>query len=213
MFIERLIKEFQYNEPIFTYEILDLFKEYSRAYIFKLIKKAEINNEIKKFSNGIFYIPIKTKIGISTITAEDVIKKKYITNNKEVYGIYSGLYLQNMFHISTQMPNTIEIISNYETMRCRKISLNGRNIVLRKSRCKIDSTNVKIYILLQLITDTNINSELNTNIKNIITKYIKDNNITLLEIINLSKKFPAETVKKLINSGVIYECTQQFRGI
>ena len=42
MFIERLIKEFQYNEPIFTYEILDLFKEYSRAYIFKLIKEIEV---------------------------------------------------------------------------------------------------------------------------------------------------------------------------
>lgn len=208
MFIERLMNEFKYNEPIFTHEILKIFKDYSRSYIFKLINRAVNNNELRFFSSGVYYIPTKTLVGISTITTEDVIKKKYITNNKEVYGIYSGIYLQNMFHITTQMPNTIEIISNNETMRCRKILFNGRNIILRKSRCKIDKTNEKIYILLQLLTDINVNSNLNKYAKDTIKKYIKDNNITILDIINLSKKFPAETMKKLINSGVIYEFTQ-----
>ena len=208
MFIERLMNEFKYNEPIFTHEILKIFKDYSRSYIFKLINRAVNNNELRFFSSGVYYIPTKTLVGISTITTEDGIKKKYITNNKEVYGIYSGIYLQNMFHITTQMPNTIEIISNNETMRCRKILFNGRNIILRKSRCKIDKTNEKIYILLQLLTDINVNSNLNKYAKDTIKKYIKDNNITILDIINLSKKFPAETMKKLINSGVIYEFTQ-----
>ena len=208
MLIERLKNNFKPNEPIFTNEILSLFKDYSRSYVFKLINKAIKNNEILNFSNGVYFIPTKTIVGTSTITTEDVIKKKYITNNKDVYGIYSGLYLQNMFHISTQMPNTIEIVSNNETMRCRNIKFNGRNIILRKSRCTINKTNVNTYILLQLITDYKQKNELNNFTKQTIKKYIKDNNITILDIINLSKEFPAETMKKLIDSGVIYEFTQ-----
>lgn len=35
MFIDKLIENFNINEPTFTEEILDLFKEYSRAQGFK----------------------------------------------------------------------------------------------------------------------------------------------------------------------------------
>ena len=35
MFIDKLIENFNINEPIFTEEILDLLKEYSRAQGFK----------------------------------------------------------------------------------------------------------------------------------------------------------------------------------
>ena len=35
MFIERLSEKFNNNEPIFTEEILGLFREYSRAQVFR----------------------------------------------------------------------------------------------------------------------------------------------------------------------------------
>ena len=41
MFIEKLSKNFDTNEPIFTEEILSLFNEYSRAQVFRYIDKAK----------------------------------------------------------------------------------------------------------------------------------------------------------------------------
>ena len=41
MLVEQLKTKFNTNEPIFTNEILAMFSEYSRAYVFRLINKAE----------------------------------------------------------------------------------------------------------------------------------------------------------------------------
>lgn len=41
MLVERLKEKFNTNEPIFTNEILEMFSEYSRAYVFRLIDKAK----------------------------------------------------------------------------------------------------------------------------------------------------------------------------
>ena len=46
MFIERMKESFKKEEPIFTQEILSLFKEYTRTYVFRLISKAEAKGEI-----------------------------------------------------------------------------------------------------------------------------------------------------------------------
>ena len=46
MFIDKLTENFNINEPIFTEEILDLFKEYSRAQVFRYIDKAKENKKI-----------------------------------------------------------------------------------------------------------------------------------------------------------------------
>ena len=203
MFIEKLKTKFDLNEPIFTNEILDLFNDYSRAYVFRLIDKAEKNGEIVKFDSGIYFIPKKSVIGLSTITAEDVVNKKYIGYKDEVYGIYNGLTLENMFSLTTQMPNTIEVVSNNESMRCRKIMIDGRTIILRKSRCKIDSKNVQTYTVLQLISQMKSTTIIDDTSKEKIKRYMKDNRISNENLISLAQVFPAQTTKKLIYSGVL----------
>ena len=50
MFIDKLTENFNINEPIFTEEILDLFKEYSRAQVFRYIDKAKENKKIALLS-------------------------------------------------------------------------------------------------------------------------------------------------------------------
>ncbi len=209
MFIDRLKTKFNTNEPIFTNEILEMFSEYSKAYVFRLIKKAENEGEIINFAAGVYYIPTKSIIGTSTITVEDVINKKYIGYKDDVYGVYSGLNLQNMFSITTQMPNTIEIVSNNESMRCRQIMIDGRTIILRKSRCKIDKANAQAYTILQLLSEIEIPTDLDYRAKDSITKYMRENQITNDDLISLAKVFPAQTIKKLIYSGVLNDFTQR----
>ena len=201
MFIDKLQAKYEPNEPIFINEILDEFSEYSRGYVFKLIKKAEEKEELVNFSTGVYFIPTKTILGLSTITTEDVVEKKYISSKNETFGIYSGLQLQNMFNLTTQMPNTIEVVTNNESMRKREIEINGRRVILRKSKVNITKDNVNEYMLLQLMTEigSNINEISRERIKN----FINRSNIEYKIIIKLASHFPSKAIKNLIISGVL----------
>jgi predicted transcriptional regulator of viral defense system len=205
MFIEQLKAQFNNNEPIFTSEILGLFNGYTRAYVFRLINKAKNEGKLLQYDNGVYYIPDKSILGLSTITADDVARKKYISGSGEVYGVYSGLKLQNEFALTTQMPNTVEIVTNNETMRCRSIDIDGRKFILRKSRCQINKDNVAAYTILQLFTEIDNSQEFDDISVNRIKSYAKNNNVSAKKIIEMANIFPAKTTKNLLCSGVLNE--------
>lgn len=208
MFIDKLQAKYEPNEPIFINEILDEFSEYSRGYVFKLIKKAEEKDELVNFSTGVYFIPTKTILGLSTITTEDVVEKKYISSKDETFGIYSGLQLQNMFNLTTQMPNTIEVVTNNESMRKREIEINGRRVILRKSKVNITKDNVNEYMLLQLMTEAG--ERICEEAKKRIKKYIKDNKVDYKKTVSLAPYFPSKAIKNLIISEVFNDITQRF---
>lgn len=205
MFIEKLKEKFNIDEPIFTNEILELFDEFTRAYVFRLINKAKEEGKLVQFDNGIYYLPKMTVLGLSTITADDVINKKYLQNEKDVYGVYSGLKLQNIFSVTTQMPNTVEIVTNNETMRCRQIEIDRRRFILRRSRCPISKTNVGAYTVLQLFSDMGTQIKLDSWAKERVINFIQKNNVSVQEIVDLASVFPAQTTKNLIMNGVLNE--------
>ncbi len=208
MFVERLKTKFHTNEPIFTNEILALFKEYSCAYVFRLIDQAKKGGELVSFDTGVYFLPTQSMIGTSSITVEDVVNKKYIGYKDDVYGVYSGLNLQNMFSVTTQMPNTIEIVSNHESMRCRRIMIDGRTVILRKSRCQINRDNAQAYAVLQLLSEMGTNTDMDDRARDSITRYMKTNRIHPSDLVSLARAFPAQTTKKLVYSGVLNGFTQ-----
>ena len=203
MFIEQIKEVFGDNKPIFAKDIINMFPNYSRAYVFRLIKKSMASQEIIKFSNGVYYIPSKTFFGISTITADSVIERKYVKWNDEVFGVYSGLTLLNMFSITTQVPNVVEVATNNETTCCRKIILDGRQFILRKSRVRINKDNASAYMILQLFTDLGVNEKINSFAKQRIIEYIKEKGISKIQLISLVMSFPARTMKNLMRSGIL----------
>ena len=206
MFIERLSKKYKANEPIFTDDIIELFSDYSRAQVFRYIKKAKERKEIVQYAFGIYYIPNITFLGeLSTISADDVIIKRYLKNKNEVYGVYSGIKLLNNFSITTQMAAVIEIVSNNETMRCREININSRKFILRKSRLKINANNFAAYTVMQLFSDFANSDELNESARKYLLEYMKEYNITSKQLFDMADSFPARTTKNLLRSGIINE--------
>ncbi len=204
MFIERLSKKFNINEPIFIEEILNLFREYSRAQVFRYIDKAKKNKEIVQFAKGVYYIPNITFWGdLSTITADSVIEKKYLRNKGQTYGVFGGIKLLNNFSVTTQMAAVIEVVTNNETTRCREININGRKFVLRKSRCEINKSNCAAYTVLQLFNDFTEQDKLDESARRRLFEYIKNRKVTQKQLFELSAHFPARTAKKLVGSGII----------
>ena len=204
MFIDKLTENFNINEPIFTEEILNLFKEYSRAQVFRYIDKAKENKKIIQFTKGVYYIPNTTFWGdLSTITVDSVIEKKYLKNASDTFGVFGGIKLLNNFSITTQMAAVIEVVTNNETTRCRRISINGRNFILRKSRCKINTDNYAAYTILQLFNDFEKEDKLDESSRRRVVDYMKKYQVTQKQLFEMSKQFPARAIKKMIENGVI----------
>ena len=203
MFADKLESRFGLNTPIFADEIVEYFGEYTRAYVFRLIKKAEQDGELVSYSRGVYYIPRKTFFGKSTICAEMVAEKKYLRDGNEVYGVYAGINLLNQFGITTQVPNTLEIVTNNETTRKRSVEIAGKKFIIRKARCEINALNYLEYTILQLFNDMNTKDRLDDFAKAQISSYIRKNNITMEKLLAMSAFFPPLTVKKMIGSGVL----------
>ena len=203
MFLNEIKQKFNINEPIFTEELMELFSQYSRPYVFRIINEMEKTNELVRYTKGVYFIPKKTFFGLSTITADSVVEKRYLKELNNVYGIYSGLKLLNLFSITTQVPNIVEIVTNNETMRCREIEVNGRKFILRKSRFEIDKNNADMYMLLQVFNDLDAKTKLDDFAQRRLTSFIKEKGINLSKLLNLAMKFPAKTMKNLIGSGVL----------
>ena len=202
MFIERIKDNFQINEPIFTKEILAVFSDYSRAQVFRFINKAKESGEIIQYDKGTYYMPKQTIIGLSTLTPDEIIQKKYLSSGDDIYGVYSGIQLLNMFSVTTQVPAVIEIVSNNESSKCRQITIKGRRFILRKSRFEINRENVYEYLILQLFNDFSNETKLNNTSRKKLLDYIKEKGITQKNLLDMALKFPARTTQKLIRSGL-----------
>ncbi len=203
---EVIKKKFDFDTPIFTDEIISLFPQYTRAYVFRMIKDAESRGEIAKIDTGVYYIPQMTPFGPTVITASAVARKKYITDESSVYGIYSGLALQNAFSLTTQVTNTQEIVTNRETTRCRKITIDGMPFVLRKSRTEITEKNADAYRVLQVFSENN-GVTMNEAGTQAISDFIRKKDIKREQLLDLARSFPAKTLQNLIYSEVLYAAT------
>ena len=199
--IDYLLKKYGTNKPIITEELV--VPEISYDNLRKQLSRYNSQGIIEKYSQGVYYIPKETILGRSTLSIDDVINRKYITNDNDIYGFYSGLSFYNKLGISTQVPFVYEIVTNKEKSRVREITLKNQKIILRKPYVKINKNNYLENQFLDFINNANSN-DLSDNI-DVLKKYIKDNNLNKNVILDLITYYPSKTSKKLIESRLLYE--------
>lgn len=210
MLISRLEKRFGYDKPIFTEDIFECMKDYSRQRVYQLIAEAIKKEALERFDTGIYYLPTETEFGRSVLTVNEVVNRKYISDNGETFGIYGKYVIDLNFLLSYQVPNTIEVITNKASRDVREIEIRGRKIILRKSRLPITSKNEAAYTLMELFTDIDMRQyKGDPMVKESVSSYIKKKKINSGIIYSLASFFPARTMKNLATSGVLYEIAQQ----
>lgn len=204
--VERLRSKFGVNQPIFTSEILEEMSEYSRSRVFQLLKKAEQEQTLIKFDKGVYYIPTETRYGKSLISVEQVIRKKYISDKDDVFGIYGGLQMQQSFMLTYQVPTAIEVVTNNETMWVRETKLKNRSIILRKSRLPITRENADVYTILELFSNMDMRKYLDdTSVQREVVGFIRDRAIKGKDVYALAGAFPSKTTRNIMESGIINE--------
>lgn len=200
MIKQAIVKKFGKGEAVFIEEIADMFPEYKQAYLYRILAREVAAGEIIKFSPGVYYVAKNTVFGNIGISAERVAQKRYVMWRRQQYGIYGGLNLLNVFGVSTQVPYITEIITNNESSRCREVQIGEAKFLLRRSRCEIDKSNVKEYMLLELLSVCGDADLRRDEVLRAIGEYARGLNKRRLA--RMSAYFPARTSKRLIEVGV-----------
>lgn len=199
--IERLKDKYGSNEPITTEEILSEWSEYSRPRVFQLLKKAVECGDLCKFEVGIYYVPKQTILGKkATLSWQKVLEKKYIRSGDRIYGYYSGLMLLNQLRLTTQVPNSLEVVSVNASAPVRVVNIGGASVKIKKPRVYITEANVNTLMLLEVFNQVKyplIGKELDG-----VREFVKATGITAKEVFRLSQAYPARAIKNLISSGV-----------
>ena len=153
-----LMEKYGENTPVFVSE-LDI-KGLNESTLRVQIKKMTDAGMLKRLDTGIYFIPKKTifKSG-STISAMQVIEKKYLKNKDKMCGYLSGYMLVNMVGLTTQVPVVYEVVSNNATTDYRKIMINKTKVIVRRPKVPVTNENVRILQFFDLIKDIDVYSE------------------------------------------------------
>ena len=170
-FIKILKRTFGIGEPILTEDILATFPHVARSTTFNRIKVTVEAGTLAQFSRGVYYIPERTTLFGKEVAlpldADKVIKRKYLEQNGCPIGFISGQALENRSGVNVQVPGVLEIITNAETNRSRKIGAIGgyREVVLKCPRIPVTPENITALEAIELISSVNTstldNDELN----------------------------------------------------
>ena len=199
--VKCLKNQYGENTPIFFEDIANVCSRYTRGRVYQLIDAAMNSGLLAKAGYDCYYIPTTTPFGKSLLNPRKVIEKKYISNKGEVYGFYTGLALLNSFGITTQMPNVIEIFTNNEATKARRVTINNQTIIVKRARTTINNSNYKEMMLLELFNLADIRS-IDARATQKIVDYMKQNNISIQGIMKYAKFVPARAIKNFMSSEV-----------
>ena len=202
MLWEYITDNYDQGEPIIASDIEIGLSESNKRRQFKILVDS---GKLKRFDNGIYYIPKKSKLGGEVCIPPDVfVQKKYVARNNRILGYYSGYTFANQIGISTQVPYIQEIVTNEMGNPIKRLNLNGRTFVIRKARTQITETNVKVLQLLDLLKDIEMYSELDRDeLRECLLKYITSNKITKALVDMYLPLFPDKIYKSIYETRII----------
>lgn len=203
MLYDYLMENYGENTPIFVSE-LDI-EGLNESTLRVQIKKMTDAGMLKRFDTGIYFIPKKTifKSG-STISAMQVIEKKYLKNKDKVCGYLSGYMLVNMVGLTTQVPVVYEVVSNNATTDYRKIMINKTRVIVRRPKVPVTNENVRILQFLDLIKDVDVYSEEEGNsLKKRMLEIMKKLDITFSALEPYLSFYPEKIYKNMYETGVL----------
>ena len=201
---EYLLDNYKENEPIF---LADLQVDgMTRTNVRQQIKKLTDTGKVKRFDNGIYFLPKKTifKSG-SQLAPEKVLECKYLRDKDERCGYVSGLMFFNQMGLTTQVPMLYEVVSNKATNDYRETSLAKSRVIVRKPKVPVTEKNYKALQFLDMLKDVDVYSEVTGKpLQDRLYRYMDDANLSISEMEPYFAYYPDKLYKNLVETRVIY---------
>ncbi|MDD9149357.1 MULTISPECIES: hypothetical protein [unclassified Sporolactobacillus] len=207
-FQKYLERNFQYEEPILTEELLDKL-DINPNTIRQYLKKAADNGFIVRYAlkNGVYYRPDPKAIFRSSLNLYDVIKKKYLfdLNNNRI-GYITGLSFANELGLTAQNALAYELVTNKESMHSRKVLYGKTYVFLKKPRVMVNNANYKLLQVFDLISSFDLYSEftLDESMKKMID-YLKNVRISKEDFKKCLSFYPEKDQLAIYRSDLLYE--------
>lgn len=202
---EYLLDNYKENEPIF---LADLQVDgMTPTNVRQQIKKLTDIGKVKRFDNGIYFLPKKTifKSG-SQLAPEKVLECKYLRDKDERCGYVSGLMFFNQMGLTTQVPMMYEVVSNKATNDYRETSLAKSRVIVRKPKVPVTEKNYKALQFLDMLKDVDVYSEVTGKpLKDRLYRYMDDANLSISEMEPYFAYYPDKLYKNLVETRVIYK--------
>lgn len=200
---EYLRESYPENEPIFLSDIrVPGMKEVS---VRQQIKKLTEDGRLKRFDTGIYYLPKKSifRSG-STLSVEEVIKKKYLMDGKERCGYVGGMLFANQLGITTQVPMVYEIYTNKATTEYRETKLANLRVILKRPYVTIDTQNANTLQFLDLLKEIVDISEIEgTELTDRLLGYMKKKRIGFDSMGKYLSYYPERIYKNMYEVGLL----------
>ena len=206
---EYLLENYKPNEPIFLAELQ--IEGMSRANLRQQIKKLTDAGKVKRFDNGVYFLPKKTifKSG-SQLPPEKVLECKYLRDKDKRCGYVSGLMFFNQMGLTTQVPMLYEVVSNKATNEYRETSLAKSRVIVRKPKVPVTESNYKVLQFLDLLKDVDVYSEVTGKpLQERLYQYMSDASLSLSEMEPYFSYYPDKLYKNLVETRVIYNRTRK----
>lgn len=198
-FVNILELAFGTDRPILLDEIRDVFPDMPEATLYRRLRSAVASSRLAKPRKGAYYVPTETRFGPSTLADGKILEKKYLTDGCEVYGYVTGLALENQIGISNQVPGTLEIVTNRESTRSRRIEPYGgyREIILRRPRIPVTAENVEALQLLDILTYAPVDRLAPEELARLAEFASR---VDRRKVVECAKRYPGKTALKLLES-------------
>lgn len=207
MLKEYLEKTYGYNEPILISEIkLESLNDNALRQYFKRMVKS---GDLVRFDTGVYYLPKASRLLKKTyLDPLKVLTRKYIENGTDTYGYFSGAYFSNQLGLTTQMPAVIEIVTDKEATKGRTVTVGSQNVRLKRPVMQITKQNALLLQFLDTVSTAEKYAELpRQEMTALLKQYLRKNSFTQKQLAEVLPSVTAQTAKKLIEWGLIYEFT------
>ncbi len=192
------------GEPIFTVDIVipDITEENLRYHL----KKLTDSGILCRFEPGTYYFPKTDIFGEPmSLSADTVALHKYILRRGKRVGYYSGYTLANRMGLSTQVPFTQEINSNFAPALVRKTIIKNRQYIIRRPVVEVTEENVPVLQFLDCLKDLEKCAEMEPErCGKILTEYARKNGITKKKIDRFILNYPIKIYKAIYETEVEY---------
>ncbi len=208
---EYLISNYKPNEPIF---VSDLQISISDANLRQMINLLCDSGKIKRFDTGIYYLPKESRLtGCVPLGADTVARYKYVSRNGRIDGYYSGYTFANQLGVITQVPYTLEIVSNNASEKVQEVNLQGRKVILRKAKIPVTRENYKILQFLDFLKDVELYMDKNNEVYiDRIKQYIVDEQICKMDVDFYIRQYPDRIYRSIHEMG-LYEFLYSDKGL
>lgn len=196
MLYDYLVRNYKENEPIF---VSDIDLPVTNTNLRQMFKNLCDEGKICRFDKGVYYLPAKSRLkGASLIAPDTVVQYKYVSRSGKVDGYYSGFTFANQMGVTTQVPYTLEIVSNAASANVRQVDVKGRKVVLRKPKTMVTAQNYRILQFLDLLKDIEVYADdTDEDVVARLAKYVKDENMKQADVDRYLPLYPDKVYRNL----------------